>query len=122
MRGTDQMLNTLDHKAIRVVINLPGVKVAYMKHEGSRSVRWNKLNASTVTNEYTIPANDFFRNIIQNSNISDLNQVGIDTVIGQITTKLIEFSNNLPRAKFKKHVRPFSNSTLTELKRIKVDA
>ena len=118
----DAILNTSDHNAVRLTMRVEGVKVEYTKTPGSTNIKWNKLSAAVVTNEYTIPSEVFCNELLQQSEIDTMGKEELDSTIDLITSKLAEFSSFLPKAKFKRHVRPFWNGTLTALKQAKIYA
>ena len=75
-----------------------------------------------MTNEYTIPSEDFCNELLHQSEIDSMSPEELDSTIDLITSKLAEFSSALPKAKFKRHVRPFWNGALTVLKQVKIYA
>ena len=74
----------------------------------------------TLQHVYTMPADEFCHDMLERVNIDTMGPNEIDTTIDLITSKLVNLGDNLPRAKYRKHVRPFWNATLTELEREKV--
>ena len=116
------ILNTSDHNAINVVMRFASLNVTSPIPEGVRNIKWNKINCQTLLHVYTRPADEFCSNVLEMSNINNMNPTKIDDTIDLITSKLVEFSDKLPKAKYRKHVRPFWNNTLRELKREKVFA
>ena len=107
---------------MRVVLNLEGVKIIYSKPVTPPSIRWNRIAKQTLDDIYTNPLEEFCEEILQNTNFDSLCPEGIDRVINEVTLKLVQNGNNLPKARFKKHIRPYWNGELSELKRDKVRA
>ena len=113
----DNVLNTSDHYAIRVELNLECLPSMVTCPRLDGRVRWNKPN---VINKYhdlvdrkTYDLSTVFRS-------SPKNPKNIDECISQMVHTLTSASAELPHTKFKKNVRPYWDPTLTELKRVKV--
>ena len=116
------VINTSDHNAISIVMKFSSLSVTIPISESVRNVKWSKINSQTLEDVYTKPSDEFCASLLARSDISNMNPAEIDDIIDLLTSKLFELSEKLPKAKFRKHVRPFWNDTLTELKRVKVHA
>ena len=118
----DAILNTSDHNAIHLTLDCSGLRVAYTKSGCIPKVKWSKLTKLEVFNEYTAPVDRFCESILQDTDFHELGPREIDDLIDTVTSNLVESANNLPRVRYRKHVRPYWNGVLTELKRVKVTA
>ena len=114
------ILNTSDHRAVRVTMKHDYLDVNIPTPEGIKNIKWNKINDQVLQNAYTIPAEVFCHDILGRVDIDSMGPNEIDTTIDLITSKLVNLGESLPRAKYRKHVRPYWNATLTQLKREKV--
>ena len=119
---TDEILNTSDHNAVRAVLNLEGVKLDNCKPDTPPNIRWNRISKPTLVNEYTIPMEEFCEDLLQSTDFGTLSPKGIDDVIDNITRTLVKTGDNLPKARFRKHGRPYWNGVLNDLKKKKVYA
>ena len=118
----DSIMNTSDHRAIRVIMNFSSISTDTPCPKKGQNVKWNKINREVLMNDYTKPIDDFCISMTERYNVSDMSPPELDNLIDHITKKLVDVSNKLPKAKFKPHVRPFWNTTLSDLKKAKVRA
>ena len=117
----DHALNTSDHHALKAIL-----KHEYLDIDTplpvSTNIKWNKISDHNLLHIYTNPADDFCRDFCERVEIETMGPCEIDDTLESITNRLANLGDKLPRAKFRKHVRPFWNAALTELKKAKVQA
>ena len=118
----DPILNTSDHEALRLVMEFTSLKVTAPCLNVNQSIKWGKVKSTVITSVYTNPANEFCAHLLENNDFDNMSKEGIDQTLDILTSKLVNLGSNLPKSKFKKHVRPFWNGNLTELKKVKVSA
>ena len=114
----DNVLNTSDHYAIRVELNLECLPSMVTCPHSDGRVKWNKPN---VVKKYHDLVDRNTYDISTAFRPSPKNSENIDECINQMVRTLTSASTELPRTKFKNNVRPYWNPTLTKLKRVKVE-
>ena len=117
---SDPILNNSDHYAVRVVINVEGLKSVVIPARSVFNVKWARIKNDTILAKYTSPAETHFQSIINDTDLDAMSCEEVDTLIDDITTYLVSLDKDLPRSKFKPHVRPYWNDHLTQLKKEKV--
>ena len=118
----DPILNTSDHHAIRTVMGFSGINIVYTKSDNIPNIKWRKIPNEIVAEVYTGPVDMLCEDILRTTDFPNLDVEGLDSIIDLITSKMVEISETLPKARYRKHVRPYWNSTLSELKKEKVSA
>ena len=118
--ATDNILNTSDHRAIYVTLNVGGFKGINVGVNCKGIPRWDKLSVDQITNMYTNPLQAKLSDVILTLSENDIDGDGIDKVISTINSILIKAARVVPKSKFKAHLRPYWNKELSELKFIKV--
>ena len=111
-------LNTSDHYAICTVLNLGCIPRMVASPRPVGRVKWDKPNVIAKYQEL-VSRNSYDLRVSFNS--SPKSPESIDECINQMVHNLTTASNELPRSRFRKNVRPFWNLHLTELKRAKVE-
>ena len=86
----------------------------------SPKVKWNTIKCDVLQRQYTTPVNEFVSDILDNVVLDDVTENVVDTMINDLNRKMVECADRLPKSKFRKHIRPFWNCKLTELKKVKV--
>ena len=119
---TDPILNTSDHDAVQVSIGLDGLNMKYSSPVATPSIKWNKISNENMSAVYTTPVEEFCVELLKSTDFENLGDDELDLVIDNITCKLVQTSNNLPKTRFKQHVRPYWSGVLSDLKRVKVHA
>ena len=115
----EDILNNSDHLAVTLCLSIEGIMSSYIKPKASR-IKWGKINPDMLKEWYRDPTGSFCLDLFDEGRLDVNNPELIDEVIDKITKRLSSLSNKLPRYKFRKHLRPFWNETLTWLKREKV--
>ena len=118
----DEILNTSDHYPVQMNMSVMGVKSAYIETDNSMNIKWSKIKGPTLHAEYTVPCEYFCEDLLGYHDIDSMSPSEIDSLINEVTDSLVNLGRKLPKAKRKKHVRPYWNSILTDLKKAKVRA
>ena len=116
----DQILNTSDHYVVRVSLDLECDVYPSTKTTHSPRVKWSKVKSDILLNRYTRPVEEYVSRTLDSITWDNVTEDMIDAVIDDVNIKMSKSADNLPKSKFRKHIRPFWNSNLTELKKIKV--
>ena len=102
--------------------NVEGILKTQLVDDMSDRIRWDKLTKDELKSKYgdvIAPAlHDFNDYLNLNSNMTSI----IDTSFERLINIVHDAARALPRSKFRKHIKPFWNSHLKELKLIKVRA
>ena len=114
----DDILNTSDHYSVHTSLNIQCLPRMVKCNPSSSRVKWNKPNVIDIYQELT----SYKLSSLYNSCLLKLNNpMDIDNAIDSLVDILVESSKRLPRARYKKNVKPFWNDHLTQLKRHKVE-
>ena len=116
----DPIINTSDHNAVQAILSVGGTKTTFTKANSPTRIKWNKVQKDVLFNLFTKPNEDYCDDLLQSTDFDNLNPSDLDQIISSVTTKLKQLGNNLPKTKFRKHIRPFWNETLNGLKKDKV--
>ena len=116
----DPILNLSDHNAVHITLEVEKHVCLNTTQPIINNVKWAKIDRNTIREGYTTQVNNSCNEILQNLDINECSEDGIDNLVNNITTLLVEKDKNLPRSKYVKHIRPFWNENLTQLKRDKI--
>ena len=78
------------------------------------------MGSDDIYDRYTSLIEKDCQDILLSKDIRNLSCDELDCLVDQITNMLIKNDKNLPRARYAKHIRPFWNPRLNDLKRVKV--
>ena len=93
----DDILNLSDHNAVRVILEI--------EKGGCK---------------YTSPVEDFCYNLVREYDVSNMSGEGVDSLVDLLVDALVRTDKQLPRSKYTKHIRPYWNQQLSDMKRDKV--
>ena len=114
----DDVLNTSDHYSVHVSLNIQCLPRMVKCKPPANRIKWNNPNVFELYNELTSDK----LGSLHTTCLGKLNNpMEIDSAIDSLVGILVESSKSLPRTRFRKNVKPFWNSQLTDLKRHKVD-
>ena len=118
----DNVLNTSDHRAVRISLEVGKVSAGGRNAAGGRSIRWEKLTREEIQSKYTTPLEPDLLKVIGKLQGSEgtVDKDAIDKCIDEVVKCLNFRGKAIPTSKFKKNLRPYWNERLTELKKIKV--
>ena len=110
-------LNTSDHLPVRLILNLEKIPCVASKGFVNRSVNWKKPSYEQIQMLYTNPL-EYSVHGLENQMI--LSTEMLDNLVYSLINKMHQAANNLPKSKFKKHVKPYWSDELSQLKREKI--
>ena len=115
--NTWEALNTSDHRDLHLSLNLTGSSDRTQPRECIGKIKWDKQEVRRQYYEnMQIPVADYLDRISRDVvNINNL-----DRLFQEITDIIHDSSANLTRSKYVKHVKPYWNKELTDLKREKI--
>ena len=116
----DIILNTSDHMAVRVVLNVGGIRTYTYSNTNSGRTRLDKVSRGDLSIKYTEPVNCAMSDVLENTDFENPSNENIDKVINDVVLCVIEKSKVLPRSKYKPNVKPYWSDELSELKKVKV--
>ena len=116
----DEITNTSDHFALRIVLGVECGENQGSAVKSQSRIKWSKLKAEQVHGIYTNSMDRYTHDVLNNSDIKNCNKSEIDEHIESLVRSMNENSNNLPKSKYKPHVRPFWKEKLKILKKEKV--
>ena len=116
----DDILNLSDHNAVRDVLEIEKNFCTNQHPRVPRNIKWSKLGIDIIRSKYTNAVEEFCNSLILEHDVSNLSEEGIDSLVDVLTDSLVTIDKQLPRSKYAKHIRPFWNQHLSDLKRDKV--
>ena len=113
-------LNTSDHRPVVCSLNLDTVVKNVHTGKVKRSKHWDKWQIDDRNEKYTIPVTRRLLEISRLLQICDVTPGNIDIILNLVTDTLKGAATAVPTSKFRPHLRPYWNETLSELKIDKV--
>ena len=118
----DHPLNTSDHSPVSVICSISGLTKTKHVDRTSNRIRWDKLTSQGIKEKYQEVITPVLDRFITSLDISNGSHEYIDRCFDQLIEIIHTATCKLPRSRFVKHVKPFWNPHLRELKRLKVSA
>ena len=116
----DTPLNTSDYRPVVCHLQLDNVVKNVHPGKIKRSKRWDKWNQDERFEKYTIPVTTRLMEISKLLQMCDATPSNIDIILNLVTDTLKSDASAVPTSKFRPHLRPYWNETLTLLKIDKV--
>ena len=115
-------LNTSDHSVVSVRLRKSGLSKVTVHEPKSERVKWSKLGTEGINTHFRDAVATSLAEISALLSTSPCEPEVIDSSFSAITDTLLNASKRLPHTSYRKHIKPFWNQHLGQLKRIKVDA
>ena len=122
LTSDDEALNTSDHRAVSISLQVENVRAKEGVQKASKLVRWDKLCQDDIQSKYTNHIEADLLDIIDKLQTDevDIDNNTIDACFEEIITRLKVRSKVIPTSRYRKNLRPYWNEKLTGLKRSKV--
>ena len=121
LTSQDEVLNTSDHRSVCAVLQVDNLRDYTFKCKKSKVIRWDKLEVGEIKRKYTEPLQCKLLNLSELLNGNIVNTQSIDGIIEKLNACLKDSAKVIPTSRFRAHLRPYWNDTLTALKRAKID-
>ena len=118
----EQSLNTSDHLPVFVKIYFEHIPTLCTTVKSAATIKWAKLGNEIITEKYTTPLNNDVDSLIIESVGVNPRPEHIDSIINTLTLLIHKNADNLPKTKFRKHLKPYWCSEMNMLKRNKIRA
>ena len=118
----DEALNTSDHRPIQIELLIDSI---INNAKSSRKVgrkKWDKLSDTEIFNKYTKPLGKATQGLLSMLKDGDIDRDTLDDCISTLIDAMIKSAKNIPCARFRKHLKPYWNEQLSELKREKIES
>ena len=116
----EEVLNTSDHNPVCISLNAGSVERQSVTVNQASRIRWNKLSDETVKCKYTEPVERDLCTLHKEISAGLDDNLKLDVWVDNVVGILKRHEANLPKQKFKKHIKPYWCSELTLLKQEKV--
>ena len=117
----DHPLNTSDHFPIETILRIDILPRSVELEQPPLQVKWNKLKSITVHDEYQGEVSRKLNEIMHNlKQVEHASPELIDETFTKVVNALHEAAEVIPKTKFKKHLKPYWCSELSDLKRDKM--
>ena len=113
-------INTSDHQPVQIVLNIEGLKRNTQNKQTTSIKRWDKLTNTQIQELYASPLNLNTRQLVATLSDPELTEHDLDQCIEDFVGKMKSASHKIPSSKFRKHIKPYWNSSLSDLKKAKV--
>ena len=118
----EQALNTSDHLPVYAMIKTSIIPCSTIKSTFLKSIKWGKLDMATMKSKYEDPVHDRIKDLLHSLDGVYICNETIDHVLDQLSQTLHSVAENLPKCKFRKHLKPFWCPELDQLKKSKIKA
>ena len=118
----NEVLNTSDHNPVQVTLNIDNVRCYTRARVDSSIKRWEKLSEQERNERYCLPLAASTDEIIARLTSPTLDEGDLDRCIEDFVERMKEAASNIPSRKFRKHLKPYWNSRMNELKKDKIDS
>ena len=116
----DDSLNTSDHSPVSISLKMDGEKISQPSIEIPGRVRWDKLSQADVQSRYANPLIPKLEGCLARLQMPFITEKRIDEIFDEVTFHLRDASKNLPKTKFRKHLKPFWDNEMDALKEEKI--
>ena len=116
----DECNNTSDHRPVTLVLDVGKLMPRTFEIETKSRLNWSKLKQEDISRLYTGPVSRNIRELLVEVEHQNLRDGDIDKLFAEITAILLDADKNFPKKRFRKNIKPFWNSELTDLKKKKV--
>ena len=116
------VLNTSDHVPVSALLHINGQKSEQGEVAPFCAIRWDKLSVDEIRERYEDPLTPEIDMLVRNFLGSNLSEELLDTTFDEITNSLLKASANLPRSRYRKHMKPYWCEDVNVLKRAKIAA
>ena len=113
-------LNNSDHSMLSITMNFGNVDSYVYPAPSAGRVKWSKLNHHEMKRRYNDRLDTLPLGIKGALDISEGNHSDIDNCFTKLTSAMLRISDDLPKTKYRKNLKPFWNQTLSRLKKEKV--
>ena len=115
-------LNTSDHSPVSAVFMVKGAKKLTIDVKRKPNLKWGKLDAEQMATRYTVPVGHELESLYNNVSCIEPTPKALDNLITEVVAILRAGESGIPKATYKKHLKPFWSEDLTRLKCIKIRA
>ena len=116
----EETLNTSDHKAVSIELCIDSLRDNSVECRKERVIRWDKVDKQEISLRYKDPLDSKLRYMVEKLGGGNVSKEVLDECIEELNFHLKEAAKAIPTAKFRAHLRPYWNQTLTLLKKDKV--
>ena len=115
-------LNTSDHLPVSAVVPTKGICKITSEIERKGCIKWNKLTKRDKYIKYQCVLEPSLRCLEADLSVDINSEHIIDDVFNRLSDSVHRVAETLPHTRFKKNLKPYWNSDLSRLKRIKVES
>ena len=116
----DHVLNTSDHLPVFAKLELGELPILCVDDARASAIKWAKLTEDILYEKYTKQVDADMRVLLESLHSAPVDVSGIDKILSKVTHVLHNAARNLPRAKYRKHLKPFWCKELDVLKKAKI--
>ena len=114
-------LNSSDHNPVTCSINLGCIERTTIEMKKKSSLKWNRLDPTTLQNLYTIPVSHRIRLLVDTIKDEIPTAALIDSAFHEVNAIIRAAEHVIPKSKISPHIKPYWCPELARLKRNKVD-
>ena len=116
----NEVLNTSDHNPVQVTLDIDNVRCYSKPSNTSHIKRWEKLSEHERKERYSLPLAASTCEITARLASPTLSESDLDECIEVFVEKMKVAASNIPSRKFRKHLKPYWNQRMNELKKDKI--
>ena len=118
----EHTLNTSDHLALMLHVQLPEPVRGHTQESGRRSIAWHKLTEQQCKEMYAEPLDQAIERLMEGASDIEMTRGMLETKMAQLITVIKERGFALPCSRFQKHLKPYWQPSLTALAKQKKEA
>ena len=116
------VLNTSDHLPVQITLNVSHIKNHQKERINNRIKRWDKLGPEEIYTKYTQPLENSTEDLLRLLTHNDFGRDVLDDYINRLVDKMVLAADGIPTTIFRRHIKPYWNERLRNLKKDKVAA
>ena len=118
--GAQEEINTSDHFPVSVTLNvgkIPRLTIPIAKKE---RIKWDKWDSNKIRRYYQHPLEERLDEILEDVTYLEGSEVEIEVLFDRLVSALHEAAKVLPRAQFRRNLKPYWSDELNNLKKNKM--
>ena len=116
----EEVLNTSDHFSIQTTIDVGSLPSSINHSQQRKSIKWDKMSNADIYNLYEAPLALMLGELQDIRGDSVMQTDAIDSLFDRVISCVHLCTNNLPKSKFARHLKPFWSDELSAAKREKM--
>ena len=114
-----EALNTSDHTIVTMCIGMGNIPRGSIEGVQQPKLRWDKMSPDDIKHRYRRPLEESLRGLLD---ITEYSEDRVNLLMTDIITAIKAQETQVPKSRFKRHIKSYWCPELNQLKRVKVQA